>query len=129
VTGYFFAAVLCVILIISLVQLLRHRRIQEKYVAIWIVVALGVAIIGAVPHLATKLAELLGVQLPVNLLFATSIFVLLIVCIQLSVDLSKQNERTRVLAEEIAVLKADVQRLSEQAVDRAPSVESTERKS
>ena len=87
-SGYIFAVVLCVLLVASLVQLLRSRRIREKYVAIWILVALGVIVLGAFPALAGAVARLVGVVLPVNLVFATSLAVLLFVCVQLSVSMS-----------------------------------------
>ncbi|MEK8228033.1 DUF2304 family protein [Oerskovia sp. M15] len=48
-SGYIFAVTLCVLLVLALVQLLRKRRIREKYAGIWILVALGVAVLGAFP--------------------------------------------------------------------------------
>ncbi len=115
-SGYIFAVVLCVLLVASLVQLLRSRRIREKYVAIWILVALGVIVLGAFPALAGAVARLVGVVLPVNLVFATSLAVLLFVCVQLSVSMSSTEEKTRTLTEEVALLRLQVEQM---AADRA----------
>lgn len=115
-SGYIFAVVLCVLLVASLVQLLRSRRIREKYVAIWILVAFGVIVLGAFPGLAGAVARLVGVVLPVNLVFATSLAVLLFVCVQLSVSMSSTEEKTRTLAEEVALLRLQVEQM---AADRA----------
>lgn len=109
-SGYLFALGLCLVLIFALVQLLRRRRIKEQYAALWIVVALGVAIIGAIPAIPIWLARVVGVEVPANLLFAVALVVLLLVCIQLSIGVSALEEKTRTLAEELALLRLDVER-------------------
>lgn len=103
-TGYPYALVLCAIALVVIVHLLRTRRLREKYAAIWLIVLVAVLVLGAFPAVLTRLAELVGVQTPSNLLFATSIVVLLLVCIQLSTEVSQLEEETRTLAEEVALL-------------------------
>ncbi|MDR1388049.1 MAG: DUF2304 domain-containing protein [Propionibacteriaceae bacterium] len=106
-SGYWFALALCLVLVVSLIQLLRRRRIREKYVALWIVVALAVIVLGAFPDLISGLARLVGVQVPSNLVFSVALLFLLIVCVQLSVAVSALEERTRTLTEEVALLRAE----------------------
>lgn len=103
-TGYPFAIALCLVLVAFLIHLLRTRRIREKYAGLWIVVSLGVAVVAAIPAIPVRLSALVGVQVPVNLLFAVALLVLLIVCIQLSVGVSALEERVRTLTEEVAML-------------------------
>lgn len=107
-SGYLFAVVLSALLVILLIQLLRRRRIKEKYAGLWIAVALGVVILGAFPNLAVKVARLVGVELPANLVFASALVVLLIVCVQLSIGVSALDERVRTLTEEVALLRLHV---------------------
>jgi hypothetical protein len=106
-SGYIFAVSVCAILLIALVQLLRTRRIREKYAGIWIIVALGVAVLGAFPNIAVSLARLVGVEVPVNLVFSGALVVLLVVCVQLSVGVSSLDEKVRTLTEEIAILRLE----------------------
>ena len=107
-TGYAFAIALCVLLIGLLLLLMRMRRIREKYAAIWLIVAFSVVILAIFPNLAMWLAKLVGVQTPVNLLFAVAFAVLLGVCIQLSAELSALEEETRTVVEELALLRLEV---------------------
>jgi len=107
-SGYPVAVVLCVIVVGLLVFLLRTHRIREKFAAVWIVLALAVTVLGAVPEIAFWLADLVGVQTPVNLLFAIGFVVLLAVCLQLSSEISNLEEETRTLAEELALLALEV---------------------
>lgn len=107
-TGYAFA-IACSVLVLGLLYfLLRTRRIREKYAGIWILLAIAVVILGAFPTLIVRLAALVGVGLPVNLLFALAFVTLLTVCIQLSSELSSLEEESRTLAEEIALLRLEL---------------------
>jgi hypothetical protein len=85
VTGYWFALALCIVFVLVLIQLLRRKRIREKYVFLWLIAAVGVIVVGAFPGLSVWLAGLVGVQLPINLVLTVAIFFLLIVCIQMSI--------------------------------------------
>ncbi|WP_083942252.1 DUF2304 domain-containing protein [Sanguibacter suarezii] len=104
-SGYGFVIGLAVLVVFLLVALLRSRRIREKYAAMWIVLGVGIVIVGVWPNLAVSLARLVGVETPSNLVFAVAIVILLSVCIQLSVALSAQEEQSRTLAEEIALIR------------------------
>lgn len=112
------AIVVCLALVLSLLQLLRTRRIREKYAAVWIVLTLAVVVIGVFPGLAFWLSDLVGVQTPANLLFALASLVLLAVCIQLSTEVSALEEETRTLAEEIALLRLEVRQHIAHGPDR-----------
>ncbi|WP_315098658.1 DUF2304 domain-containing protein [uncultured Cellulomonas sp.] len=112
-SGYLFAVGLSVLVIGLLFFLLRTRRIREKYAGIWIALAAAVVIVSIFPQLAFWLSRVFGVNTPVNLVFATAFVVLLLVCIQLSAEVSNLEEETRTLAEEIALLRLEVSELAE----------------
>lgn len=112
-SGYPFALGACVLLVAFLVFLLRTRRLREKYAITWIVVGIGVSVFGLFPAAVAGLARLVGVQTPSNLLFALALIVLLLVCIQLSAEITTLEEETRTLAEEVALLRLDLEQLAE----------------
>lgn len=109
-SGYAFAVAACVALVVFLVVLLRTRRLREKYAVTWIVVGVAVAVFAAFPRAVEALARVVGVQTPSNLVFALALLVLLLVCIQLSAEITSLEEETRTLAEEVALLRLDVER-------------------
>lgn len=110
---YVTAILVCAVLAVALVFLLRTRRLREKYAAIWIVLTLSVIVLAAFPQLAFWVSGLVGVQTPVNLVYALAIVILLAVCIQLSTEVSNLEEETRTLAEEVALLRLDVRQLAD----------------
>ena len=87
-----------------LFELLRRRRLREKYALFWVVVALLTILVAAFPALLHTAADILGVQVPSNLLFFVASMVLMVVSIQHSHELGRLEERTRTLAEEVALL-------------------------
>lgn len=110
-SGYWFALGLVLVVLLTIVQLLRTRRLREKYATTWIAVGLVTAVLALFPQLLTRLASLVGIATPVNLLFALGGAALLVVCIQYSVEISALEAETRTLAEEVALLRHELERL------------------
>lgn len=121
-SGYWFAVGASLALLVFLVVLLRTRRLREKYAIAWLVVGVGIVVFGAFPGVVSALARLVGVQTPSNLLFALASIVLLLVCIQLSSEITTLEEETRTLTEEVALLRFDVERLAASPAPQAPAV-------
>ncbi|MFC8304084.1 DUF2304 domain-containing protein [Specibacter sp. NPDC057265] len=107
------AALLLAIAIVALVlEMLRRKKFREKYATLWLFVGMLTVILAAFPQLLNIASELVGVQLPSNLLFILSIFLLLGVCLHLSLELSGLEDETRTLAEEVAILRTQIESLS-----------------
>ncbi len=119
-SGYRFALGLVAVLLLIIVQLLRTRRVREKYATAWILVGITVAVLAVFPHLLTWTADLVGIATPVNLLFALGGVALLVACIQFSVEISVLESETRTLAEEIALLRHELQAFTVRPDARPP---------
>lgn len=120
--------VLAVVIIAVVLWMLLTRRLREKYAVLWLVIALVVLIVGVFPGMWEGLTQLLGVQLPSNLLFAAALLLLLGVTFHLSWELSSAEDEVRRLAEESALIRAEtealhlrVQRLEAASDDAQPS--------
>lgn len=94
-----------VVTLVLLFEMMRRHRLREKYAVFWAVVALFTLTVAVFPSLLTWAARLVGVEVPANLLFFVASMVLLVVSIQHSYELGRLEERTRTLAEEVALLR------------------------
>ena len=92
-----------------LLRLLRRRQLRGKYTLLWMFVGVVVLALAVFPTLLDHTANVLGIYSGPNLLFLLSIAFLLLVCIYFSWELSRLEERTRVLAEEVAILRGEQQ--------------------
>lgn len=109
------AAFLLSLTIVGVVfEMLRGKKLREKYAALWLIVGVGTLILAAFPSLLTVVAVAVGVQLPSNLLFIISILLLLGVCLHLSWEISVVEDETRTLAEEVAILRTMIEEMSPQ---------------
>lgn len=99
-----FFVVLTIVILLLVGKLLRSRKIREHYAVLWIIVGLFMIVLVAFPRFLDWLARLVGVALPSNLLFILAIMMLLGVTLQLTLELSRAEDRIRVLAENVAIL-------------------------
>ena len=99
-------------------ELVRRRALREKYAALWLVVSVVALVFAVFPTTLDHLATLLGFQVPANLLFAMAALVLLAVSMQLSLELGRVEDRSQRLAEEVALLRLDLEELRDR--DQGP---------
>ena len=118
-------AVMALIFLGSVVELVRRRRLREKYAALWILVGLVVVPLGFFPTALNTISHHLGVASAVSLVLFAGIMFLLLVCLHLSWESSRLEDETRVLAEEIALLRLRVDELS--GADRIETAEAARR--
>ncbi|MPZ83030.1 MAG: DUF2304 family protein [Actinophytocola sp.] len=96
------------LILTGIVELLRRRQLGEKYAVLWLVVGILLLIFTVFPGLLTALADLLGVVVPTNLMFFVGILFLVGVVLHLSWEVSRLENETRKLAEDLAILQLEV---------------------
>ena len=111
VTSYVLGIVAAVLVLVVVIDLLRRKRLRERHAIWWLVTGTVALLLAVFPSVLNWLAALVGITLPVNLLFFGSIAILFLVALQASSELTKLEDQTRLLAEELAILKLDVERL------------------
>jgi len=98
-------------MLVTMVELLRRRRLAEKYAALWLGLSLLTLVIAAVPGLLSNAADLVGIKIPSNLLFALASGALVAVCVHLACETSRLEDETRRMSEEVAILRLQVDTL------------------
>jgi hypothetical protein len=93
------------------VELLRRRHLRGKYAVLWLALSFVSLLFAIFPNLLARVSDLVGVQTPANLLFFAAILTMLAVIMQLSYESGVTEEETRTLAEEVALLRLEVERL------------------
>lgn len=107
------AGLASIVIFIFIFELLRRGVLKEKYAVLWLLIA-GVALFFSIfPGLFDSIALFLGVSQPVNLLFFLSSVILVLVTVQFSFELSRHEARIRRLAEEVALLREQMEQGSD----------------
>lgn len=117
-TTYVLGVAAALATVIFIVELLRRGILRERFAALWLLVSAALLIVAIFPELLGWLARVLGFALPANLLFLIAAVLLLLVSVQLSYEISRVEGRTRRLAEEIALIRHELEVL--RGKDRQP---------
>lgn len=104
-----FILVVALLNVAVMLELVRRRQLREKYALLWISVGIGGIVLGLGRTLVDRMATALGVSYGPSVVFLAAILFLLLVCMHLSWEVSRLEERTRILAEELALLRGNDQ--------------------
>ena len=95
-----------ILLLVFIVEIVRRRRLSESYALLWISVAIVGVALGLARPLVDRLSTTLGVSYGSNLVFAVVCLFLLVVAVNLSVHVSRLEQRVERLAQELALRDA-----------------------
>jgi hypothetical protein len=109
VTPYLVPLIGALICLGTIGELLRRRQLREKYAVLWMLVGTGVVVLILFPGLLEMASRALGVLVPSNLLFFGAIVLLLSVSVHQSWELSRLEDETRKLAEDLAILRLETE--------------------
>lgn len=91
------------------IWLIRERRLREKYALLWLITSVFIVLLAASRRILEFTALSIGIYYPPALLFLVGILFLLLVNIGHSVSLSRLSESNRLLAQEIALLRRQLE--------------------
>ena len=121
VASYIFGVASAVLTLIVVIEMLRRRRLRERHAVWWLIAGTLALVIGVFPPVLVWAAGLVGVAVPLNLVFFVSVAVLFLVCIQHSAELTTLESKTRVLAETAALQDLRIKALEQALADTASS--------
>ncbi len=85
--------------------MVRRQALDLKYALSWLTVGTAVLILDLFPGMMNYLVHLLGIELPVNMMFFFGFCFTLLLLFILTVKVSKQGEQLKRLTQEVALLE------------------------
>ena len=98
--------VIIVVLILGLLKILgliERNKLELKYALSWLFLELGILIITLIPNLLNVISKVLGIYNEINMLFFLGFVFIILVIFSLTMSLSRNSERVRKMAQEIAL--------------------------
>ena len=93
------------IIALFIVRLVRARQLRSKYALLWLVIGLLLLPLAAVPGVLNTVSGWLGVLYSPAIFLLFAVGFLFLVVVHYSWELSRLENRTRTLAEELALLR------------------------
>jgi hypothetical protein len=105
------AAIASLVLLIAVLELVRRRRLREKYALLWILTAIVLLALSVWRGAVTSIATALGVSYGPTVLFAVGALFVLVVLLHYSTVISALTDRTVALSQQLAILEERLRRL------------------
>ncbi len=105
-------------LLIALFQLIRKNRLEEKYALLWVASALILILFSVWRSLLEKLANWVGIYYAPSALFLIALFCGVIIALHFSVVISNLTRQTKTLAQEVALLRQELEAIQHQKGSR-----------
>jgi len=97
---------------------LSKRRINLKYTLLWLAMGGVMLVFIAFPQLLGYCTTLIGVETPVNGLFAVLFFAVLVILMSLTAIVSKLNEKSKREIQALALMEKRVRELEEKLEEK-----------
>jgi len=91
-------------------ELVRRRRLLERYALLWLFSAVALLALSAFQPLLIGIADLIGIAYPPSALFLIAFGFVLILLLHFSVAVSRLADQSKVLAQRLAIMEERLNR-------------------
>lgn len=100
------------------IRMIHRKKLSLNYSLLWLVLA-GIMLLAVLfPDLVYSFTHVVGVELPLNMIFLFFCIFALILLFYLTSIVSKDNEKNRALTQQIALLEKRVRELEEKLSEK-----------
>lgn len=114
------AIVLASTILVLVLELVRRRKLREEYSWVWVAVSLVLLAVATTESVIVEISRLIGSATGTSTLFFGAILFLMLLALQISVRLSRLTHRHRTLAQRLALLETELERLRPPNAQAAP---------
>jgi hypothetical protein len=104
-------------LLLLVFELVRRKRLSERYAILWLLAAITLFVLAAWKGLLTSLSHDVGISYPPSALFAVAIGLIAMILLNFSLAVSRLSDQNKILAQRLSLLQ---HRLEEQEGAAAP---------
>ena len=119
-----FAALASVVLLGIVIELIRARKLRERYALLWLGTAAVILLFAAWRSGLHELSRALGIAYPPNALFVLAMLFVLVLLLHFSTVISKLSDRSTTLTQRLALME---QRLLELEGEPMPELRDVSR--
>ena len=109
-----FAALASVVLLGIVIELIRSRKLRERYALLWLATAGVILFFAAWRSGLHNLSDALGIAYPPNALFVLAMLFVLVLLLHFSTVISKLSDRSTILTQRLALLEERLRELEDE---------------
>ena len=96
---------LAVVVCVLIFELVRRRRLMERYALLWLLAGLTILVLAIWKGLLTKFSHAVGIYYPPSALFAVAFVFVLAMLVHFSMTISRLSDQNKILAQRLALLE------------------------
>jgi hypothetical protein len=109
------AIVLTFGLLVLVFELVRRKRLSERYAILWLLAAVTLFVLAVWKGLLTSLASDVGISYPPSLLFVVAIGLIAMILLNFSLVVSRLSDQNKILAQRLSLLQQRIERFEARA--------------
>lgn len=103
------------------IKLIHRKRLSLNYSLLWLLMAVVLMVMVVFPSLVYDLTRVLGIDLPIHMIFTGFAFFALVMLFYLTCIASRDNEKNRTMVQQMALMERRIRELE----DRLGELEAT----
>ena len=103
-----FILLLLLLQLILIIRTVKLKKLSMKYGSFWILLLILMTLVVIFPNIIFSLSKIFGFEASSNMVFLLGFFFLFYVIFILTISISIQNEKIKLLIQEISLLKESV---------------------
>ncbi|MHB8240378.1 MAG: DUF2304 domain-containing protein [Solirubrobacteraceae bacterium] len=96
-------------LLLLVFELVRRKRLSERYAILWLLAATTLFVLAAWKGLLTTLSNDVGISYPPSALFAVAIGLIAMILLHFSLAVSRLSDQNKILAQRLALLQQRIE--------------------
>ena len=114
------AVAVTALMLLLVLELVRRRRLVERYALLWMTVAVVLLVLAIWTDLLGWASDAVGIELPANALFLAAFGLAFVLLLHFSVATSRLGEESKILAQEVARLDQQLRELRSASANGKP---------
>ncbi len=107
-------------LLVLVFELVRRKRLSERYAILWLLAAITLFVLAVWKGLLTSLSSDVGISYPPSLLFTVAIGLIAMILLNFSLAVSRLSDQNKVLAQRLGLLQQRIEEAETTAAQQAP---------
>ena len=103
------AAIAAFLLLTVVFELIRRRRLQERYALLWLLTGIVIFVLALWRDALGLLSDLVGISYPPSALFVLGSLFVLVVLLHYSTVISRLADQNKILAQRLALLENELE--------------------
>ena len=99
------------IYIFCILKSVKKKNMRIGYLIFWMITGIIFIVALLIPNLVENISNILGFEMPINMIFSIAIFLILYLIFHLTVLISQEQQKNVMLIQEISMLKKKIKEI------------------